>query len=224
MAYPPIPTAFLGSSTVREPVGFIFPVRKVKLSSPTLSALELDAVLSEQHDFESEVTEHPVESGANVSDHIRNKPATLKLECVVSNTPIFQKEVVERMGGFRKGSPGRAEDAFATLMRLREEQQPITVATRLKAYSNMAIASISIPRDAKTGDTMRFSLVLKEIRLVESTYTSYAKEPRGKKKAALGDKAKDGAKDEGTKKRSVSAAKRLKDSGVARFGKMFGGS
>lgn len=220
MAIFSVPLALTGA--VKEPIGFIYPVKRVQLSGTGVSAFELDAALSIVHDYESEVTEHPVESGAAVTDHIRNKPATLKLECVVSNTPIAQAADVEKAGGFRKGEPGRAEEIFATLMKLRDAQQPITVATRLKTYSNMAIASISIPQDSKTGDALRFSLTLKEIRIIESQYVTFAKEPRGQKKAGLGDKPKKDA-DEGVKKRSRSAAKALKDKAVSGFGNLFGG-
>lgn len=47
-----------------------------------------DATLSEEHRAEAEITEHPVERGANVSDHIRPKLERLRLDVHVTNTPI----------------------------------------------------------------------------------------------------------------------------------------
>jgi hypothetical protein len=51
--------------------------------------LTLDATTSETHEISAVVTDHPVEKGVNISDHVRPEPDVIKLEGVVSNTPIF---------------------------------------------------------------------------------------------------------------------------------------
>jgi hypothetical protein len=51
--------------------------------------VSLDATLSQVHESANTVTEHPVESGANMSDHIRPDLDTLSLEGVISNTPVY---------------------------------------------------------------------------------------------------------------------------------------
>lgn len=50
--------------------------------------ITLDAAERERHRLASQVTDHPVESGANVSDNIRPEPDTLEIEGIVTNTPI----------------------------------------------------------------------------------------------------------------------------------------
>ncbi len=50
--------------------------------------LSFDASVAERHSLVSEVTDHPVESGANIADHIRPVPLELDLEGVISNTPL----------------------------------------------------------------------------------------------------------------------------------------
>lgn len=47
-----------------------------------------DLVESEGHSFTSEVTEHPVEQGSNLVDHIRQNPQQLTLKVAMTNTPI----------------------------------------------------------------------------------------------------------------------------------------
>lgn len=47
-----------------------------------------DLTISEGHEMTSEVTEHPVEVGSNISDHVRPNPQALTLELYVTNTPI----------------------------------------------------------------------------------------------------------------------------------------
>ena len=51
--------------------------------------VSLDATLSQTHEATNTVTEHPVESGANMSDHIRPDLDTLAIEGIISNTPVF---------------------------------------------------------------------------------------------------------------------------------------
>jgi Dit-like tail protein len=48
----------------------------------------LDVSVREGHDIMADVTEHPVESGANIADHIRPQPATITIEGMVTNHPI----------------------------------------------------------------------------------------------------------------------------------------
>ncbi len=47
-----------------------------------------DQTQSEGHEATAEVTEHPVEQGSNIADHVRQNPIGLTLEMFVTNTPI----------------------------------------------------------------------------------------------------------------------------------------
>lgn len=51
--------------------------------------LTLDASVRETHTSASTVTDHPVERGSNVADHIRPDPDELSIDGVISNTPHF---------------------------------------------------------------------------------------------------------------------------------------
>ena len=50
--------------------------------------VEIDATHSEEHPTKNTVTDHPVETGANIADHIRPDPDHVTIEGVISNTPI----------------------------------------------------------------------------------------------------------------------------------------
>lgn len=50
--------------------------------------IDFDLVVSENHTNSSQVTDHPVEKGVNVADHVRPEPVTLSLEVVMTNTPL----------------------------------------------------------------------------------------------------------------------------------------
>lgn len=50
--------------------------------------IEFDATVSEQHTQTAQVTEHPVETGVNIADHVRPQLGKIQLEGFVTNTPI----------------------------------------------------------------------------------------------------------------------------------------
>lgn len=53
-----------------------------------VGSIQFDLLLSENHTLESEVTSHPIENGANASDHVRNLPRKGSLMGLVTNHPI----------------------------------------------------------------------------------------------------------------------------------------
>jgi hypothetical protein len=167
-----------------------------------LGTLVLDASITESHQAEVEVTEHPVEQGANIADHTRAKPESLTLEGLISNTPLNRtqtRRLVESLGVVFEsnsaedavfGQPGRAEAAYVTLREIKEAGQLITVVTGLRVYEDMVMTSLLVPRDARTGEALRFTASFKQIRLVKNKTTTQvvAKEPKAKGKAKLGKK------------------------------------
>lgn len=52
------------------------------------STIEFDATLSESHPATATVTEHPVEVGSNVTDHVRPDIDRVQFEVMVTNAPI----------------------------------------------------------------------------------------------------------------------------------------
>lgn len=124
-----------------------------------IGGLVFDAIIKTDHTSKITATSHPVEYGANISDHAFVEPAEISIEVAVSNT--------ERRNTFGKGD--RAKNAFDELMKLQHSRKLITVSTRYKTYSNMLILSISVPDDYLTMDTFRASLMLKEILVVNTS-------------------------------------------------------
>lgn len=57
-------------------------------SGGKLRTIVFDGHLREQHDGSAQVTEHAVEKGSPVADHIRTAPDRLTIDAVVTNTPI----------------------------------------------------------------------------------------------------------------------------------------
>lgn len=143
----------------------------------------IDCSLSEQHSFESDVTEYPVESGGNITDNIRPLPITVEMECIVSNTPLGQLVGVRNMVQSDDGlfSPWPAEEAYQLLLTIREQRKPVTIRTSLQTFENMALKSLSIPRASGRGDELRFTASFVQITAVENKRSIRVSVPIGNK-------------------------------------------
>ncbi len=58
------------------------------VTPPQVGAVLLDASINEQHVASAQITSHQVETGADVSDHIRPMPRRLTVEMMITDTPI----------------------------------------------------------------------------------------------------------------------------------------
>lgn len=178
---------------------------KVLEKSPIFD-FTVDATLTENHSFESEVTENPVEEGVSIADHINLKPETYSLTGVISDTPLdltasvkgaftsggalAGKSIVGPLGAYAGvgagafanlasgGSGNRMKNAFDHLRNLQSARVPFTVITGLSVYENMVLTSLTINRDNKSGRSFNFSATLKKIRIVKSQVVDIKNVPR----------------------------------------------
>lgn len=65
----------------------------------TIGPIWIDVSISEKHSIGADVTEHPVERGTNIVDHIRPKPREIQIEGFVTNHPTEQP--LSHAGGAR---------------------------------------------------------------------------------------------------------------------------
>lgn len=132
--------------------------------NPEIDFLEFDATPVITHVDAANVTEHAVEEGANISDHIRKLPAELRLEAVVTDSPIvFARSISE--------PADRPQVAYEILLDILDAKQLIQVITSKRSYDNMALRSVGMTRTASDGDGLRFALAFRELRIVESETT-----------------------------------------------------
>lgn len=156
-----------------------------------IGGLVFDAIIKTDHTSKVTATSHPVEYGANISDHAYVEPAEISIEVAVSNT--------ERRSTFGKGD--RAKNAFVELMKLQHSRKLIAVSTRYKTYTNMLITSISVPDDYLTMDTFRASIMLKEILVVTTSKVKVSE--RGSAQSHKTGSTNGGTKQPTTAKQSV---------------------
>lgn len=179
--------------------------------------LEFDACISEVHTGNASTTDHPVEQGANLTDHIQRTPEELQLTGIISDTPIVFLASVRAEPSIPGGDPrSRAQDAYGFIKNIKDSGLLCQVTTTLRDYANMAIVSFSVPRDKDRGRSVELSIGLREV-LIATTEQVEAPSPVNnsrKKKTNQGKK----------QKTSTSSANQASSrSLLSRFTSLFGG-
>ena len=59
-----------------------------KKPNKKIGSIILDAAISEDYNYSSNVTSYPVESGSVVSDHIINDPVSFNISGIIYDVPI----------------------------------------------------------------------------------------------------------------------------------------
>ena len=139
-------------------------------SGYSVGDLVFDLVLSEDHAFTSTVSAHPVETGADITDHIQKQLQAGKLKGLISNHSIRagagSLDRIDRGAWAGAAGAGRAGAAWEVCRKIWETQQPVTIVTGLDTYKDVAIKNITTSRDAETGDALEIEVSFQQIRRV----------------------------------------------------------
>lgn len=133
--------------------------------------LFFDAIFSAQHNTSLNITSHPVQSGADISDHAYEEPKKLTFDIGMSD--VMQSFIVGQYSDNRS----RSVSAFKKLRELQNQRLPVTVVTKLGTYKNMMIENISTIDDNKTTFGLRATVILREIFVVNVTTVKISERP-----------------------------------------------
>lgn len=135
-----------------------------------------DAVISEGFDTGVTVTDHPIEDGADISDHIRDNPDTLQIDIVVSRTPANIPDLVKVLA-----SPDydRHETAWYQIYQWIKSHELVKVVTNARTWRGMAIESMSRKRTSAVGEALEATIKLKQIVKVQSHDVAAPTRPAG---------------------------------------------
>jgi hypothetical protein len=163
---------------------------QLKKQTVTINKYVIDVSVSEDHNFDSDVTEYPVEQGGAVTDNVRPKPIEVTIEGVVSDTPIGKiADLRDNQGDNGQEDFLPSVDALQVLLAIRDAREPVTIATSLKTFDNMVMSALSVPRDAQTGAALRFSATFQQVIFVTNNRTTVrVATPSNGKQSKLGNK------------------------------------
>jgi hypothetical protein len=117
-----------------------------------------DCVITAEHQQEVRRTEHPVQGGANISDHAYIVPARLVLDVGMSDAmdSYFNPSTWT-------GSQSKSVSAYQTMLALEFARIPFQISTRLRQYSSMIVESLSPQETYKTTQGVRMRVEFGQI-------------------------------------------------------------
>lgn len=124
-----------------------------------------DAVLHLNHLQTQRVTQHPIQSGANISDHSYAMPAQLVMEIGMSD--VMDSYVPGQWGTYSGKAFTKSALAYQQILDWKNNGAPLNITTRLDTYYNMVVASISAPDDSRTLHGLRCTVTFQQIFVAE---------------------------------------------------------
>lgn len=139
-----------------------------------IGTIQIGVELEETHLDELQITEHPVEKGAEINDHAFKRQPELTLKCGWSNSQIaaLAGTLQSIFEGGELPTADYVSTVYSQLLALQETRQPFDVVTSLRIYRDMLFKSLSVTKDQKTGAALNVTATLKQIRIAQTQATS----------------------------------------------------
>ena len=137
-----------------------------------IGTIELDVVISEGASASARITKNPVESGADINDHIIIDPMTFQMQGVVSDTKVNFLDAIGQLSSIeaatsvftKTNSPSK--EAWDELLDLHSSKTPFDLVQNLKTYSNVVLLTLSEIQDKDSSNALFFSATFSELILV----------------------------------------------------------
>ena len=138
-----------------------------------------DVTIEEQHDDELEITDHPVEQGALISDHAFKRPAELTLRLGWSDSPVIAGLVagvaatgLQTVAGVQSlatgNSASQVKDTYAKLLAMQASRAPFTVYTGKRRYDDMLIKHIAVTTTRESEHSLMATIRLRQVIIVQT--------------------------------------------------------
>lgn len=170
---------------------FVPPAKATIRPSRKIGTFSATVTIDEQAQDDLEITTHPVQRGAAISDHAYRKPATLTVKCGFSdeNKPL--------------------NEIYADLLKFQNLREPFDVVTGKRLYKNMLLKGLAQTTDAKTENILSITASLQEIIIVEVRTTTVPPRARQARPGATGATQGAGEKKALVEKKRETSLKRI---------------
>ena len=126
----------------------------------TGEAIIPDVTIAEMHSDEVAVTSHPVDVGAQISDHAYRQPAMLVCTFGWSDSSRLVNAAFN--GSLFKGMDS-INDVYDKLLRLMNARQPLKVSTSKRVYESMIITGLQTTTTVDTENSAIIEVTFQEI-------------------------------------------------------------
>ncbi|ESL56746.1 MULTISPECIES: phage baseplate protein [Klebsiella] len=126
-------------------------------------------VISEKHNDMLEITEHPVEVGAAISDHAYRRPSEVVMQVGFAGGGSLLDFLDTTSIGLSAGlSP---KETYQELLDLQSSRVPFDVVTGKRLYTNMLIRALEVTTDRASENILSAVLTLREVIITSTTTT-----------------------------------------------------
>lgn len=126
-----------------------------------IDGIYFDAIFSTDTEHSLTITQHPVQTGANISDHAFINPVRLSMQIGVSDAMAY------RAASYGTDGETKSIQAYRLLCKMQEQRTPMTIKTRLNSYKNMVIESISVTDDVTTLSAFKATVNFVQVLVVD---------------------------------------------------------
>jgi hypothetical protein len=137
-----------------------------------IGAIAIQATLEETGSDELTVTDHPVEAGAQITDHSFKRPASVVMHCGWSNAGFGAFTNLDTPVALFDGGQVSMGDyvsaIYSQLLALQAGRGLFTVQTSIRQYNNMLMSSVQLTRNQKTSQALMVTATFREVILVST--------------------------------------------------------
>jgi hypothetical protein len=131
--------------------------------SRRIGEFQATVTIDENAQDDLEITSHPVQRGAAISDHAYLKPSTLSIKCIFA--PFFTP----------------LSEVYEKFLSLQASREPFDVVTGKRIYKNMLLKSVSQTTDKDSELVLSVDVSLQQVIIVDVQLTTVP--PRAKQKS-----------------------------------------
>lgn len=113
-----------------------------------LGALVLDVLLTEEVDFESQVTLYPIETGALITDHVTRGAEKIRLSGMMSTADVTGGQGTAAAFGFGVDNSTKLVDVIEMLRGMHAARALVEVSTGQMVYKDFAFTTLNAQRSA----------------------------------------------------------------------------
>ena len=121
----------------------------------------VDGYHTENHRASVRTLTYPVERGSDLTDHAVRDPIVIQMSGWTSD--LLPAAHANQETDLR----ARASAAWAEILRIMDEREPVPVVTLLGDYDSMLIIDADAPVEQETGRALSFTMTLKEVRFAD---------------------------------------------------------
>lgn len=155
-------------------------------------AMPFNLFISEKNSLKFRVSEHPLQDGTTITDHVHKEMREVTIEGLFTNHPMKKNVASEVKFRDQYGTQDEKQTLsntalanFNNLKRLALQRIPVRLVCALEIYPKMVITGIDYDRDSKSGSAIRFTMTLRELKTasLKAFKSNYAYTPGSLKTA-----------------------------------------